>query len=81
MDEYTEVVGTENIYSIGDSCILSSDPNFPNRHPWLAAVAKQQGVAMARNFIAFVKGEKKLPFKYKDKGTMAIIKFRMMNVE
>jgi NADH dehydrogenase len=73
VNEYNEVVGTENIYSIGDSCIMSSDPNFPNGHPQLAAVAKQQGEAMAKNFIALVKGEKQLPFKYKDKGTMAII--------
>jgi NADH dehydrogenase len=73
VNEYHKVVGTENIYSIGDSCIMTSDADFPNGHPQLASVAKQHGQALAKNLIAIVKSQKPKPFKYQDMGTMAII--------
>ncbi len=73
VDSFNKIKNTENIYAIGDACIMTSDSNFPNGHPQLASVAKQQGEAMAKNFMAIVKNEEPVPFKYKDKGTMAII--------
>jgi len=73
VNEYHKVVGTENIYSIGDSCIMTSDEDFPDGHPQLASVAKQHGQALAKNLIAIVKSQKPKPFKYQDMGTMAII--------
>ena len=73
VNEYNEIEGLNGIYAIGDACIMNSDSNFPKGHPQLASVAKQQGLALAKNFKAEMKGEKLFPFKYNDKGTMAII--------
>jgi len=73
VNEFNKVDGTMNIYAIGDACLNTSDSDFPKGHPQLASVAKQQGEHMAKNFKAIVKGQKPKPFKYVDKGTMAII--------
>lgn len=73
VDAYNKVEGTDNIYAIGDACIQKTDPNYPEGHPQLGSVAQQQGKALAKNFIAMTKNEDLQPFKYRDKGTMAII--------
>lgn len=73
VDEFNKVEETENIYAIGDACIMTSDPDFPKGHPQLASVAKQQGEMMAKNFKSLVQSKKLISFKYKDKGSMAII--------
>ena len=73
VNEFHKVEGMENVYAIGDACLMTSDPNYPKGHPQLASVAKQQGEAMAKILIALIKGQEALPFKYKDRGTMAII--------
>jgi NADH dehydrogenase FAD-containing subunit len=59
--------------SIGDISIQFTDPAYPNGHPQLAQPAIQQGKALARNLNAFAKGKKQKPFKYFDRGDMAII--------
>lgn len=72
-DAYNKVNALTNVYAIGDTCLQTSDPQFPNGHPQLAQVAIQQGENLAKNLLA-MKNEKKLhPFSYFDKGTMAII--------
>ncbi len=73
VDETNRVAGTNNIYAIGDTCIQSGDPDFPDGHPQVAQVAIQQGIHLAKNFKRMVKNESLQPFKYKDKGSMAII--------
>ncbi|MGY3055104.1 NADH dehydrogenase [Pedobacter sp. UYEF25] len=73
VDNLSKIEGTENIFAIGDSCIQTSDPDYPKGHPQLGSVAMQQGKAMAKNFIALVRNKKTKPFNYLDKGTMAII--------
>lgn len=73
VNEYNQVQGTENIYAIGDACLQTTDPNFPEGHPQLANVAMEQGKLLARNFIAITQGESLKPFRYHDKGSMAII--------
>jgi NADH dehydrogenase len=73
VDEYSKVTGTKNIYAIGDTCLLTSDKNFPDGHPQLAQVALQQGKNLADNFIALLDGTPLKPFAYRDKGSMAII--------
>lgn len=73
IDEYNKVAGMSNIYAIGDASLMTTDANFPEGHPQLASVAKQQGKAMAKIFTALVKGQKPTPFIYNDRGTMAII--------
>ena len=72
-DAYNKVNGTENIYAIGDTCIQLTDESFSAGHPQVAQVAIQQGINLAHNFKS-LNGNKPLrPFKYNDKGSMAII--------
>lgn len=73
VDEHNKVMGIPDVYSIGDSCLQSTDKHFPNGHPQVAQVAIQQGKLLAKNFKAMKAGEAMRPFAYHDKGTMAII--------
>jgi NADH:ubiquinone reductase (H+-translocating) len=73
VNEFNKVNGTENIYAIGDTALMTSDINFPEGHPQLANVAMQQGKHLAKNVIAMNKGKEPAPFSYYDKGSMAII--------
>ncbi len=73
VDEYNKVNGMSNIYAIGDIAYQASDTAWPNGHPQLAQVAIQQGIALAANLIRQKEGKPLKPFKYKNKGTMAII--------
>ena len=49
-DAYNKMEGFENIYAIGDSSIMTSDPHFPQGHPQLAQVAIQQANNLGKNF-------------------------------
>ncbi|MCL8007380.1 NAD(P)/FAD-dependent oxidoreductase [Gelidibacter japonicus] len=73
VDAFNKMEHCENIYAIGDTCIQTTDPNFPDGHPQLGSVAQQQGKALADNFVAMTKNKNLKPFRYIDKGTMAII--------
>jgi NADH dehydrogenase len=72
VDEFNKLKGFEDIYSIGDACIMSTS-DHPNGHPQVAQVAIQQGANLAKNFIALSKNTKLKPFKYIDRGSMATI--------
>lgn len=72
-DGFNKVTNTENIYAIGDTSIQTADEGFPNGHPQVAQVAIQQGLQLAKNFKRLLKNETLKPFKYNDKGSMAII--------
>lgn len=73
VDSYNQIIGVKDIYAIGDTCIQTEDPKFPSGHPQLAQVAIQQGKNLADNFSALVKNATLTPFRYSDKGSMAII--------
>lgn len=73
VDEVNRVKHTENIFALGDICLQTSDQHFPEGHPQLAQVAIQQGKHLAKNLKKSIGGIKMTPFKYKDKGSMAII--------
>ena len=73
VDEFNKLQGTKNIYAIGDACLQTTDVHFPNGHPQVAQTAIQQGINVAKNFQAALKGEVLKPFSYNDKGSMAII--------
>jgi len=73
VDAFNKVNGTSNIYAIGDTCIQVTDEAFPGGHPQVAQVAIQQGKHLAKNFKRSLKKETLVAFKYKDKGSMAII--------
>ena len=73
VDEYNEVKGLTNVFAIGDQCLMTADPNYPNGHPQLAQVAIQQARLLARNLRARQEGKPLSPFHYKDLGSMATI--------
>jgi len=72
-DVFNQVIGLENIYAVGDISLQETDPVYPKGHPQLAQPAIQQGRHLARNFLAVAKGNDRKPFKYFDRGDMAII--------
>ncbi len=73
VDNYNRLEAFENIYAIGDNCLMSGDPNFANGHPQLAQPALQQGKNLAHNLKNMQVGKELKGFRYKDKGSMAII--------
>lgn len=73
VDEYNRVTGLDNVFAIGDMCLQQEDPKFPQGHPQLAQVAIQQGTLLAKNFLNISERKPLTAFRYKDKGTMAII--------
>jgi NADH dehydrogenase len=72
-DAYNKVTRTANIFAIGDTSIQITDEAFPFGHPQVAQVAIQQGRHLAKNFTNIVENRPLEAFKYKDKGSMAII--------
>lgn len=73
VDEYNKVLGTENIFALGDQCFQTADKNYPNGHPQLAQIAIQQGVLLAKNLTNLVEKKTLKPFTYNNKGSMAAI--------
>ncbi|MBD5232530.1 MAG: NAD(P)/FAD-dependent oxidoreductase [Bacteroidales bacterium] len=69
VDDYNRVEGLDDVYAIGDICLMQS-PAYPKGHPQVAQVAIQQ----ARNLANTLNNKEKAePFIYKDKGSMATI--------
>ena len=74
VDEHNRVKGFDNIFSIGDQCIMpEGDPHYPGGHPHLAQVAIQQGKLLARNLKALEKGKSLKSFRYRNLGAMATV--------
>jgi NADH dehydrogenase len=73
VDAHNQVLGTTNVFAIGDLCLQTADEAFPNGHPQVAQVAIQGGEKLAKNLVRRENGEEMQPFKYNDKGSMAII--------
>jgi NADH dehydrogenase len=73
VDQFNQVQGMEDVYAIGDTCIQTTDANFPQGHPQVAQVAIQQGDNLGKNLVKSTKNEALKPFAYHDKGSMAII--------
>jgi len=72
-DPYNKVNGLEDVYAIGDTCLQTHEPAYPNGHPQLAQVSIQQGKSLAANLKSIAAGKTLKPFHYRDLGTMAII--------
>ena len=72
VDSENRVKGFDDIYALGDICLMTTDPDFPNGHPQLAQVAIQQGINLAKNLNRKPSKAAK-PFIYKDKGSMATV--------
>ncbi len=73
VDEHNKVLGSDNIFALGDQSLQLSDVNYPKGHPQVAQVAMQQGTLLAENLLNKIEKKAQTPFSYKDKGSMAII--------
>jgi NADH dehydrogenase len=73
VDAFNKVMGTENIFALGDICFQTTDEKFPKGHPQLAQVAIQHGKWLAENLKRELDNKALKPFAYNDKGSMAII--------
>jgi len=70
-NSYNLVEGYTNIYALGDCALVLGDENYPKGHPQLAQAAIQQANNLGDNLI--LKNKNWKTFRYKDKGTLAII--------
>ena len=72
VDAYNRVEGMEDVFAIGDQCIMTADKDYPNGHPQLAQVAIQQGKLLAENLKRREKKKKKdmKHFNYINLGSM-----------
>lgn len=81
VDEYNRMPGMDGVFSIGDQCLMTADPGYPNGHPQLAQVAIQQARNLAQNLRKLnsqpstpdSQNSTLTPFRYKDLGSMATI--------
>ena len=72
VDTQNRVLGLANVYAIGDVANLATE-EMPRGYPMLAPVAIQQAEQLADNFQRLLRGETLKPFKYVNKGSMAIV--------
>ena len=73
VDGYNEVLGVPDVFTLGDQCLMTADPAYPQGHPQMAQVAIQQAALLAKNLKARLTGGKQQTFRYKDLGSMATI--------
>lgn len=70
VDSFSRVKGLEDsVMAIGDVALMQND-DYPNGHPQMAQPAIQQAATLAKNLN---KGAFAIPFRYRDKGSMATI--------
>ena len=72
VDAYNKVKGYENIFAVGDICIMETE-KYPKGHPQMAQPAIQQGDLLAENLINMQNNKSLKTFEYNDKGSMATI--------
>jgi NADH dehydrogenase len=72
VNEFNQIKGFENIFAIGDVALMMT-ADKPKGDPMVAQVAIQQGKLLAKNLNNIKQGKELIPFKYKDKGSMATI--------
>ncbi len=65
------VPGADRVFVIGDLAALKDENG--RMVPGVAPAAMQEGRHVARNIIRALRGEPPLPFRYRDKGTLATI--------
>lgn len=74
-DRYCRVLGSENIYAIGDLALMET-PAYPNGHPQVAPAAMQQAGMLAANLRLIERKsspDRLIQFEYYDKGSMATV--------
>ncbi|MBC6988073.1 NAD(P)/FAD-dependent oxidoreductase [Hymenobacter sp. BT491] len=69
---WSQVQGFDNVFAIGDVANMVTE-DMPKGLPMLAPVAQQQADLLAENLQRILQGQAPVPFKYKNKGVMAIV--------
>ena len=72
VDPINQIQGLTNVFAIGDIAFMKL-PDYPKGHPGVAQPAIQQGKHLAKNISRMLKNEPTKPFKYFDKGSLAIV--------
>lgn len=72
VNQFNMVLGQQDVFAIGDIALMKS-PEHPKGHPQVAPPAMQQGTALGQNLQRQLRAEPWQPFKYLDKGTLAIV--------
>ena len=49
VDQFNRIPGLNDVFAIGDQCLQTTDPAYPNGHPQVAQVAIQQAKNLAKN--------------------------------
>ncbi|PPK84757.1 NADH dehydrogenase [Neolewinella xylanilytica] len=70
-DRFNRLPAYGNIFALGDCALIVGDEEYPRGHPQLAQPALQQAAKLADNLLR--KPGEWTPFRYTDKGSMAII--------
>lgn len=77
VDLFNRIPGLNDVFAIGDQCLQTTDPAYPNGHPQVAQVAIQQAKNLAKNIKRINEGHADdnslTPFKYNNLGSMATI--------
>lgn len=77
VDQFNRIPGLNDVFAIGDQCLQTIDPAYPNGHPQVAQVAIQQAKNLAKNIKRINEGHADdnslTPFKYNNLGSMATI--------
>ncbi|AUD01142.1 NAD(P)/FAD-dependent oxidoreductase [Spirosoma pollinicola] len=69
---FNQVEGYENVFAIGDNA-LQVFPDYPQGLPGLAPTSIQQGQWLAKNLVSLHQKQPLQPFRYVNKGVMAVI--------
>ncbi len=72
VNEFSQLKDYEDVYAIGDIALMKTK-DYPNGFPMVAPVAMQQAEYLAKNLKRSLQKKAFVPFKYKDKGSMATI--------
>ena len=72
VDPINCIQGLTDVFAIGDIAFMKLD-DYPKGHPGVAQPAIQQGVHLAKNIRRMLRNEPTEPFKYFDKGSLAIV--------
>jgi NADH dehydrogenase len=72
VNEFNQVKGLDNVFAIGDIALMKA-AGYPRGHPGVAQPAIQQGRHLAGNLERLLRNERMKPFKYFNKGDLAII--------
>lgn len=71
-NEFNQVFGYSDVFAIGDIAMMKS-ARYPRGHPGVAQPAIQQGQHLARNLKRLLDKKPMKPFRYFNKGDLAII--------